>query len=113
MGSINILLFVSMCVCGGNGDDVPTPLEIEILRILIQEERESPKYLYVETISERLEADYGSDTVEQVIDSLAGRPGSAVGYLSPNEDCVTVRDIEEAGDRLCKLMDDQRDHFFG
>lgn len=113
IGSINIYPFGTTSVSGGNGAEVPTSVEMDVLRILVQEERERPDYLHVKNISERLEDDYGADTVEGVVDVLDGRPGSALEHLSPDEDCVTLRDLEEAGDRLGKLMDQQRDDFFG
>lgn len=97
----------------GHSPSVSKSVEKDLLKILIQEKRERPRSLEVDEVKDIIGADYDADTVTQAIDILADRPGKTLEYLTSDEECVTVRDLDEAGDRFTQLMDEQRDDFFG
>jgi hypothetical protein len=82
---------------------------LEILRLLLQEEREHPDYIEVEVVHLRLDPDY-QDLPAQ-LDAMDRNASSPLEYWSQDEERVCLRDIDEAASRINQFLDKESDPF--
>lgn len=96
---------------GESGSDTSRKIELEVLRLLLQEEREHPDYLEAEKIYSRIAPDYGREAVRNTIEELDNNPSSSLNYWSSSEERVCSRDLGETAGRLNQILDEEQDPF--
>ena len=82
---------------------------LEILRLLLQEEREHPDYLEVEVVHSRLDPDY--QNIQMQIDAMDKDAASPLEYWGQDKERVCLRDINEAASCINQLLDKESDPF--
>lgn len=94
-------------MCSGTVDE--TTCRLEILRLLLQEEREHPDYLETGAVHSRLDPDY--QDLQAQLDAMDEDAASPLEYWGQDEEKVCLRDLNEAASRINQLLDEESDPF--
>ena len=94
-----------------SGNSGSIRVRIEILRLLLQEEREHPDSLEIEKIQSRIGPDYGHETISNTLSAMDCNPASPLEYWDNDQDEVCLQDLDLAASRVQEFLDNESDPF--